>query len=64
MQISALTFPVSVPGVPDILLEPRRTWDNPEAYDRQAKKLVDMFASNFSQYEAYIDDDVKAVAIG
>ncbi|MFV2054009.1 phosphoenolpyruvate carboxykinase [Aliiroseovarius sp. YM-037] len=56
--------PVSVPGVPDILLEPRRTWDNPEAYDRQAKKLVDMFASNFSQYEAYIDDDVKAVAIG
>ncbi|MBS9715478.1 phosphoenolpyruvate carboxykinase [Pseudohalocynthiibacter aestuariivivens] len=56
--------PVSMPGVADILLDPRRTWDNPESYDRQAKKLVNMFAENFSQYEDYIDDDVKAVAIG
>ena len=56
--------PVSMPGVADILLDPRRTWDNPESYDRQAKKLVNMFAENFAQYEDYIDDDVKAVAIG
>ena len=57
-------MPVSVPGVADLLLNPRRTWDNPESYDRQAAKLVSMFADNFAQYEAYIDDDVKAVAIG
>ncbi|WP_166418220.1 phosphoenolpyruvate carboxykinase [Cochlodiniinecator piscidefendens] len=56
--------PVHVPGVADLLLNPRRTWDNPESYDRQAAKLVSMFAENFAQYEAYIDDDVKAVAIG
>ncbi|MBV0913194.1 phosphoenolpyruvate carboxykinase [Anianabacter salinae] len=56
--------PVEVPGVASILLDPRRTWDDGTAYDRQAKKLVDMFAGNFGQYESYIDEDVRAVAIG
>ena len=56
--------PVHVAGVADILLQPRRTWDDAAAYDRQATKLVNMFSKNFAQYEAYIDDDVRAVAIG
>jgi len=56
--------PVSVEGVADILLDPRRTWDNPDSYDRDAAKLVEMFAANFAQYENYIDDDVRAVALG
>ncbi|WP_417250514.1 phosphoenolpyruvate carboxykinase [Celeribacter sp.] len=56
--------PVSVPGVADILLDPRRTWSNAEAYDAQAEKLVSMFSENFAQYIDYIDDDVKAAAIG
>ena len=56
--------PVSVDGVADILLDPRRTWDNPETYDRDAKRLVAMFAENFAQYEAHIDDEVRAVALG
>ncbi|MEM9550434.1 MAG: phosphoenolpyruvate carboxykinase [Pseudomonadota bacterium] len=56
--------PVTVPGVPQVLLDPRRTWDDPHAYDRQAKRLVEMFADNFAQYVPYIDEDVKAAAIG
>ncbi len=56
--------PVDAPGVPNILLDPRRTWDDPAAYDRQAEKLVQMFAENFAQYDAHIDDDVRSVAIG
>ncbi|WP_420326897.1 phosphoenolpyruvate carboxykinase [Mameliella sp.] len=56
--------PVSVEGVPELLLDPRKTWDDKEAYDAQAEKLVQMFADNFEQYVPYIDDDVKAVAIG
>ena len=57
-------MPVDVPGVPQVLLDPRRTWGNPEGYDKQAAKLVQMFADNFEQYVPYIDDDVKACAIG
>ncbi len=56
--------PESVPGVADILLDPRRTWNDSAAYDRQARKLVGMFADNFGQYADHIDDDVRAVAIG
>jgi len=56
--------PVSVNGVPDLLLDPRRTWSDTEAYDVQAAKLVKMFSDNFVQYEQHIDADVRAVAIG
>ena len=56
--------PVDVPGVAEVLLDPRRTWDDPEAYDAQAEKLVRMFAENFEKYQPYIDEDVKAAAIG
>ena len=55
--------PVEVKGVPSILLDPRRTWDDPDAYDRQAAKLVKMFSDNFAQYLPYIDEDVRAAAI-
>ena len=56
--------PVACDGVADVLLDPRRTWEDPAAYDAQAQKLVQMFADNFEQYVPYIDDDVKAAALG
>jgi len=56
--------PVSVAGVPDILLDPRRTWEDGAAYDAQAAKLVGMFSDNFAQYTDVIADDVRAAAIG
>ena len=54
----------TVPGVPEVLLDPRRTWGDTSGYDAQAEKLVKMFADNFEQYVPYIDEDVKAAAIG
>ena len=56
--------PTTVPGVADILLDPRRTWSDAKAYDAQADKLVKMFSDNFTQYADFIDDDIKAIAIG
>ena len=56
--------PVAVPGVDKHLLDPRTTWTNANAYDAQARKLVNMFAENFGKYVPYIDADVKAAAIG
>ena len=56
--------PVAVHDVDTRLLDPRATWADPAAYDSQAKKLVSMFAENFGQYVPFIDEDVKAAAIG
>ncbi|MFN3280540.1 MAG: phosphoenolpyruvate carboxykinase [Tabrizicola sp.] len=56
--------PVEVPGIDAALLDPRRTWADPAAYDAQAAKLVGMFQKNFAQYVPFIDADVKAAAIG
>ncbi len=56
--------PVSVPGVDTVLLNPRETWADKAAYDRQAARLVKMFCDNFGQYLPFIDADVKAAAIG
>jgi phosphoenolpyruvate carboxykinase (ATP) len=56
--------PVAVHDVDSTLLDPRATWSDTAAYDRQANKLVGMFAENFGQYVPFIDDDVKAAAIG
>jgi len=56
--------PVTVPGIDGQLLDPRATWADKAAYDAQARKLVGMFAANFEQYVPFIDEDVKAVAIG
>jgi len=56
--------PLECKGVDPSLLDPRTTWADPAAYDAQAKKLVYMFSENFAQYVPYIDEDVKAAAIG
>ena len=43
--------PQSCPGVPDLVLNPRNTWADKEAYDRQALALAKLFVRNFSPYE-------------
>ncbi len=43
--------PVSVPGVDAALLEPRSTWRDPEAYDRQALELAAMFRANITKFD-------------
>ncbi len=55
--------PKHVTDVPEVLLDPRRTWNDHKAYDKQAEKLVAMFAENFLQYLPYVDKDVKAIAL-
>jgi phosphoenolpyruvate carboxykinase (ATP) len=54
--------PVEVRGIDAGILDPRATWPEPEAYDRQARELVAMFVDNFAKFEAHVDADVKAAA--
>lgn len=42
-----LRMPVSCPGVPDEVLNPRETWEDPDAYDDAAVRLRGMFRDNY-----------------
>ncbi len=42
-----LRMPTSCADVPDEILDPRATWENPEDYDRQASELRQMFRNNY-----------------
>jgi phosphoenolpyruvate carboxykinase (ATP) len=58
-----LSIPAHVPGIPDEVLDPRRSWADKPAYDKMAKQLVERFEANFAAFEAGVGDDVKAAAI-
>ena len=55
--------PVSIEGVADILLDPRRTWDKAASYDSQAARLAAMFRENFRKYEDHVSQAVLDQAI-
>jgi phosphoenolpyruvate carboxykinase (ATP) len=55
-----LPVPEHVPEVPDELLNPRQTWADGEAYDRQASLLVSKFQENFSQFSGQVSPQVAA----
>ncbi len=55
-----LEVPTSCPGVPDEVLEPRGTWDDPAAYDAQAAELAKMFRENFKKFEGEVSAEVLA----
>ncbi|MBM7585064.1 phosphoenolpyruvate carboxykinase (ATP) [Bacillus pakistanensis] len=49
-EIFGLNIPVHVPGVPDEVLQPRKTWANDEAFDTKAKELAGKFRENFRKF--------------
>jgi phosphoenolpyruvate carboxykinase (ATP) len=53
--VFGVLVPKSCPDVPPEVLDPRSTWNDKTAYDRQAHMLAAMFRENFKQFEA----DVK-----
>ncbi|MCJ8190050.1 phosphoenolpyruvate carboxykinase [Sphingomicrobium aestuariivivum] len=51
--------PVAVPGVDSAILDPRSTWEDKQAYDATAAKLVDLFNENFSEFAEHVDAGVR-----
>ncbi len=57
--VFGLSIPDRVPGVPDSVLTPRQTWDDPQAYDQHARDLVNAFADNFETYVEQVGTEVR-----
>ncbi len=54
-ELFGFSMPLAVQGVPDALLTPRQTWQDPEAYDRQALHLAGLFRANFEKFGVNAD---------
>lgn len=60
--IFGVNVPVTCPGVPGDVLQPRNTWADKQAYDQQARDLARRFNENFKKYESGVSEAVRAVA--
>jgi phosphoenolpyruvate carboxykinase (ATP) len=58
--VFGLQIPAHVPGVPEEVLDAKRTWSDPAAYDAQAAKLAGMFRDNFEKFRGVVGPDVAA----
>lgn len=54
-----LEVPQSCPDVPSIIMNPRDTWEDKEAYDITANKLAQMFEDNFKSKYRRMPDNIK-----
>lgn len=45
-----MAVPIACPNVDSHILTPRNTWIDPNAYDRTALKLAELFRNNFQKY--------------
>ena len=57
--VFGLNIPVSCPGVPEEILNPRNTWKDKSAYDAKAKDLAEKFKKNFEQFAAEASEEVR-----
>ncbi len=58
-----LLVPESCPEVPSEVLDPRGTWSDKAAYDETARELTRRFEANFKEFEPFVGDEVKEVAV-
>jgi len=58
--IFGFMVPKEVKGVPVEILDPRKSWQDKEAYDRQAAELARLFKENFKEFEDETPSEVIA----
>lgn len=54
-----LQIPAQIRDVPETLLDPQGTWEDRQAYEIQARKLVGMFSENFKQFEGLVSEAIR-----
>lgn len=61
-SVFGVEVPITVPGVPDAVLDARSTWPDPEEYDRKAAELGALFRHHFEPFVADVSEAVRAAA--
>jgi phosphoenolpyruvate carboxykinase (ATP) len=57
--IFGVHVPKTIEGVPTEILTPRKTWQDPQAFDQTAAKLAKMFQDNFQKYADGVSEAVQ-----
>ena len=61
-EVFGLNIPLSCPGVPDEILDPRNTWADKAAYDSKASELAKSFVENFDQFTEQCSPEILSAA--
>lgn len=59
-SIFGAEIPLSCPDVPSVILSPRETWRNDEAFYQKANDLARRFNENFKKFESYASEEIMA----
>ncbi|MFD2639694.1 phosphoenolpyruvate carboxykinase (ATP) [Piscibacillus salipiscarius] len=57
-EFFGLAIPTHCPGVPSDVLNPKKTWNDKDAYDHKAKELASKFHDNFKKFD-HVTDDIR-----
>ena len=60
--VFGLAVPQAIDGVEAALLEPRRSWVDPAAYDSQAARLLGLFEQNFRKFGDRVETTPRLAA--
>lgn len=58
-DVFGLQIPTHIEGVPDSVLDPKKAWDDGEAFEKERKRLANMFVKAFKTFESGVSEDVR-----
>jgi phosphoenolpyruvate carboxykinase (ATP) len=59
-EFFGISIPEHCPDVPDEILDPVKTWNDEDAYEKRAIFLANAFMKNFERFASYATDKIIA----